>query len=42
VQRIGGYPDRRAADGGVYPFTHYFIKAGFGKDYDHHYKALTA
>lgn len=42
VQRIGGYPDRRAPGGGVYPFTHYFVKAGFGKDYDHHYAALTA
>jgi len=28
VQRIGGYPERRSARGGVYPFTHYFIKAG--------------
>jgi len=42
VQRIGGYPERRGAGGGVYPLTHYFIKAGFGKDYDSHYAALTA
>ena len=41
LQRIGGYEPRRAPGGGVYPFTHYFIKAGFGGDYTQHYKALT-
>jgi len=40
AQRIGGRPDGRSTSGKTYPLTHYFVKAGFEKDYQSHYEAL--
>ena len=42
AQRLGGHPQRASEDGSPYPFTHYFVKAGFAEDYRRQYEALTA
>ena len=42
AQRLGGHPQRASDDGSPYPFTHYFVKAGFAEDYERQYAALTA